>query len=51
VLSYAGGRDYTPRVASAPKPVGLVVLEAFHMDETSHLQVVNGDYRVFFKYQ
>jgi hypothetical protein len=51
VLSYAGGRDYTPRVARALKPDGLVVLEAFRMDVTSRLQVVDGDYRVFFKYQ
>ncbi|AMJ65773.1 class I SAM-dependent methyltransferase [Hymenobacter sp. PAMC 26628] len=48
VLSYAGGRDYAPRVARALKPGGLVVLEAFHMDATKRLQVVDGDYRVFF---
>jgi SAM-dependent methyltransferase len=48
VLSYAGGRDYAPRVAKALKPGGLVVLEAFHMDATKRLQVVDGDYRVFF---
>jgi hypothetical protein len=35
-------------VASALKPVGLVVLEAFRMDVTSRLQVVDDDYRVFF---
>lgn len=50
VLSYAGGRDYAPRVARALKPGGLVVIEAFHMDATSQLQVVNGDYRVFFNH-
>ncbi|MVN77225.1 methyltransferase domain-containing protein [Hymenobacter sp. HMF4947] len=49
VLSYAGGRDYAPRVAQALKPGGLVVLEAFHMDATTRLQVVDGDYRVFFR--
>ncbi|MGI4865937.1 MAG: class I SAM-dependent methyltransferase [Janthinobacterium lividum] len=48
VLSYAGGRDYAARVFRALKPGGLVVLEAFHMDATSRLQVVDGDYRVFF---
>ncbi|MFD1467014.1 class I SAM-dependent methyltransferase [Hymenobacter caeli] len=48
VLSYAGGRDYAERVARALKPGGLVVIEAFHMDATSQLQVVGGDYRVFF---
>ena len=49
VLSYAGGRDYAARVKKALKPGGLVVLEAFHMDATEKLQVVGGDYRVFFK--
>ncbi|MFC6222838.1 class I SAM-dependent methyltransferase [Hymenobacter artigasi] len=49
VLSYAGGRDYAARVMRALKPGGLVVLEAFHMDATEKLQVVGGDYRVFFK--
>ena len=49
VLSYAGGRDYAERVQKALKPGGLVVLEAFHMDATNRLQVVGGDYRVFFK--
>lgn len=49
VLSYAGGRDYAERVQRALKPGGLVVLEAFHMDATERLQVVGGDYRVFFK--
>ena len=49
VLSYAGGRDYADRVMRALKPGGLVVLEAFHMDATQRLQVVGGDYRVFFK--
>jgi hypothetical protein len=49
VLSYAGGRDYAPRVAQALKPGGLVVLEAFHMDATTRLQVADEDYRVFFK--
>ena len=49
VLSYAGGRDYAARVMRALKPGGLVVLEAFHMDATTKLQVVDGDYRVFFK--
>lgn len=48
VLSYAGGREYAPRVARALKPGGIVVLEAFHMDATNSLQVVGGDYRVFF---
>ena len=48
VLSYAGGRDYAARVAKALKPGGLVVLEAFHMDATKRLAVVDGDYRVFF---
>ena len=48
VLSYAGGRDYAGRVFQALKPGGLVVLEAFHMDATSRLEVVGGDYRVFF---
>ena len=48
VLSYAGGRDYAARVAKALKPGGLVVLEAFHMDATRRLKVVDGDYRVFF---
>ena len=48
VLSYAGGRAYAARVAQALKPGGLVVLEAFHMDATHQLQVLNGDYRVFF---
>ena len=48
VLSYAGGREYAPRVAKALKPGGIVVLEAFHMDATNQLQVVGGDYRVFF---
>ena len=48
VLSYAGGRDYADRVMRALRPGGLVVLEAFHMDATRRLQVVNGDYRVFF---
>ena len=48
VLSYAGGRDYAPRVARALKPGGIVVIEAFHMDATQQLQVVGGDYRVFF---
>lgn len=48
VLSYAGGRDYAQRVMQALKPGGLVVLEAFHMDATNQLQVVGGDYRVFF---
>lgn len=48
VLSYAGGREYAPRVAQALKPGGIVVLEAFHMDATNQLQVVGGDYRVFF---
>ena len=48
VLSYAGGREYAPRVARALKPGGIVVLEAFHMDATNQLQVVDGDYRVFF---
>lgn len=50
VLSYAGGRDYAPRVARALKPGGLVVIEAFHMDATQQLQVVGGDYRVFFNH-
>ncbi|MDB5269012.1 MAG: hypothetical protein JWP58_2052 [Hymenobacter sp.] len=49
VLSYAGGRDYAARIMRALKPGGLVVLEAFHMDATEKLQVVGGDYRVFFK--
>ena len=49
VLSYAGGRDYAERVKKALKPGGLVVIEAFHMDATDKLQVVGGDYRVFFK--
>jgi SAM-dependent methyltransferase len=49
VLSYAGGRDYAARVQKALKPGGLVVLEAFHMDATQTLQVVDSDYRVFFK--
>ena len=49
VLSYAGGRDYAARVKKALKPGGLVVIEAFHMDATNQLQVVGGDYRVFFK--
>ena len=49
VLSYAGGRDYAARVKKALKPGGRVVLEAFHMDATEKLQVVGGDYRVFFK--
>ena len=49
VLSYAGGREYAARVQKALKPGGLVVLEAFHMDATEKLQVVGGDYRVFFK--
>jgi SAM-dependent methyltransferase len=49
VLSYAGGRDYAARVMRALKPGGIVVLEAFHMDATDKLQVVGGDYRVFFK--
>lgn len=49
VLSYAGGRDYADRVMKALKPGGLVVLEAFHMDATQKIQVVGGDYRVFFK--
>ncbi|MFD2786103.1 class I SAM-dependent methyltransferase [Hymenobacter rubripertinctus] len=49
VLSYAGGRDYADRVMRALKPGGLVVLEAFHLDATQRLQVVGGDYRVFFK--
>lgn len=48
VLSYAGGRAYAPRVAQALKPGGLVVIEAFHLDATNHIQVVGGDYRVFF---
>ena len=48
VLSYAGGRTYAQRVAKALKPGGLVVLEAFHMDATNQIQVVGGDYRVFF---
>ena len=48
VLSYAGGREYAPRVAKALKTGGIVVLEAFHMDATNQLQVVGGDYRVFF---
>lgn len=49
VLSYAGGRTYAPHVAQALKPGGIVVIEAFHLDATHRLQVVNGDYRVFFK--
>ena len=49
VLSYAGGREYAARVQKALKPGGLLVLEAFHMDATEKLQVVGGDYRVFFK--
>ncbi len=49
VLSYAGGHDYAARIRRAPKPGGLVVLEAFHMDATEKLQVVGGDYRVFFQ--
>ena len=49
VLSYAGGREYAARVKKALKPGGLVVIEAFHMDATEKLQVVDGDYRVFFK--
>ena len=49
VLSYAGGREYAARVQKALKPGGIVVLEAFHMDATRTLQVVDGDYRVFFK--
>ncbi|WP_092774135.1 class I SAM-dependent methyltransferase [Hymenobacter actinosclerus] len=49
VLSYAGGRDYADRVMRALRPGGLVVLEAFHMDATQRLQVVGGDYRVFFE--
>jgi 2-polyprenyl-3-methyl-5-hydroxy-6-metoxy-1,4-benzoquinol methylase len=48
VLSYAGGREYADRVMRALKPGGMVVLEAFHMDATNRLQVVGGDYRVFF---
>ena len=48
VLSYAGGRNYAQQVAQALKPGGLVVIEAFHMDATNHIQVVGGDYRVFF---
>ena len=48
VLSYAGGREYAARVAQALKPGGIVVLEAFHMDATKQLEVVGGDYRVFF---
>jgi SAM-dependent methyltransferase len=48
VLSYAGGRDYADRVKRALKPGGIVVLEAFHMDATKQLEVVGGDYRVFF---
>ena len=50
VLSYAGGRDYAARVAQALKPGGLVVLEAFHMDAAQQLNVINGDYRVFFRH-
>lgn len=50
VLSYAGGRDYAARIAQALKPGGRVVLEAFHMDATQQLHVVNGDYRVFFNH-
>ncbi|MDO7850588.1 class I SAM-dependent methyltransferase [Hymenobacter convexus] len=49
VLSYAGGRDYAAHVKKALKPGGIVVLEAFHMDATEKIQVVDGDYRVFFK--
>ena len=49
VLSYAGGRDYADRVKKALKPGGIVVLEAFHMNATEKIQVVDGDYRVFFK--
>ena len=49
VLSYAGGRDYAARVKRALKPGGLVVIEAFHWDATNQIQVVGGDYRVFFK--
>ena len=49
VLSYAGGRDYAARVQKALKPGGIVVLEAFHIDATQKIQVVDGDYRVFFK--
>ena len=48
VLSYAGGRDYAARVQKALKPGGIVVLEAFHMEATQKIQVVGGDYRVFF---
>lgn len=48
VLSYAGGRTYADRVQKALKSGGIVVLEAFHMDATKKLQVVDGDYRVFF---
>ena len=49
VLSYAGGRDYAARVMRALKPGGIVVLEAFHLDAAEKIQVVGGDYRVFFK--
>ncbi|MDQ2771235.1 MAG: methyltransferase domain-containing protein [Bacteroidota bacterium] len=49
VLSYAGGREYAARVKKALRPGGIVVLEAFHMEATEKLQVVSGDYRVFFK--
>ena len=48
VLSYAGGRDYADRVKKALKPGGIVVIEAFHMEATDQVQVVGGDYRVFF---
>ena len=48
VLSYAGGRDYADRVKKALKSGGIVVIEAFHMEATNQVQVVGGDYRVFF---
>ena len=37
-------------MAQALKPGGLVVLEAFHMDAAQQLNVINGDYRVFFRH-
>jgi 2-polyprenyl-3-methyl-5-hydroxy-6-metoxy-1,4-benzoquinol methylase len=42
VLSYAGGREYAPKVMQALKPGGLVVLEGFHKDATQTMKIGDG---------
>ena len=42
VVSYAGGRDFAPRVLKALKPGGLLVLEGFHRDAIEKARIGEG---------